>query len=100
MVDDFTTFASQLTGVLSTIFWISLGVAILVRVIIAIRRRRAGNIKRDILKPFARSGAVLSEIYGWKPSNSQVDLQVAEQTEVYRIHPTGPHDADEQDNRQ
>ncbi len=102
MADDFTTFTSQLIGVLSTIFWISLGVAIVVRVIIGIRRRRAGDIRQGILKPFASSGAVVSEIYGLKASDSEVAVQISEQNEVYRIHPTGPGDenVDEQPSKQ
>ncbi|GAA1343765.1 hypothetical protein [Arthrobacter roseus] len=63
MVDAWTAFVSQLSGVLTVLFWISLGVAILVRVIIAIRRRRAGQ----------RS---LRTAFGWVARSSQVSPEV------------------------
>ncbi len=76
MADVVTDGISNIGGALITVFWIALGVAVVVRVIIAIRRRKVEGFRRGVLKPFASSAAVQSKLYGWEPSGSE---QIVEQ---------------------
>lgn len=55
-------------GFIGIAFWVLVGVAILVRVVVAIFRRRPREIQRGVVAPFFSAGAAQSEAYGWKPA--------------------------------
>jgi len=55
------------------LFWAAIAVGVLVRVGIALGRRRAGRRKdavRQAVRPVIDAGAVESAFYGWTPSTS------------------------------
>ena len=66
-------------GLLAATFACALGVAVVVRIVLALVRRRPGSIRRDVLQPFAGSAAVLSKAYGWQPVEPP-DLTVDERS--------------------
>lgn len=51
-------------------FWAILGVAIVVRAIVAVARKRPKRFTTDVLDPIAGSGAVQSDLYGFTPPDS------------------------------
>lgn len=77
-------------GWIEWVFWAAIAVGIVVRLIVALRRRRTRG--RDALRsafgPVADAGAAQSTAYGWTPSSS-TDLPA-----VYGTVQTGEPDPD------
>ncbi|WP_432489195.1 hypothetical protein [Kineococcus sp. SYSU DK018] len=68
--------AAVLAGYIGVGIWVVLGLAILIRLLqIVLRRRSWADKRRDVRSkvadPLVRTGAVQSTIYGWTPSDSR-----------------------------
>lgn len=76
-------------------FWAAIGVGILIRLSIALFRRRAGRRKdalRSALGPLMGAGAAQSAAYGWTPPRSMDAVPLDRSTETSEFWDRAPSD--------
>lgn len=76
------TMTSQLIAVAFCVFWGVIALAIVVRVVVALARRRRDRV-RAALAPVFRAGGVQSEAFGFRPTDSDdVVREIKESADV------------------